>query len=348
MRLLLAAGADASKVYGAEANGGSLAGATALHRAVGRQQEALVPLLTTQANMRHTWQGNTPLHLALAPGGLPGVVQALVAAGSPVGVADADGVTAMAIAAGSNNAVHRALLPAMVRRECERYKQLQHARAGHHQHLEQQQQQVVEQQDPAAILTAVVDAVSALLGGSAAPASTKNPDICMSCIQGVMEVLGGATASRLMQKVLVKCTAADAAAGAAAAAPGGGAAAAGPAAAGGIHAVQLMKALSRGCSAALKQKVQVTKQRLQLINRLQQLLPAAFQQPQEQQQRRRQRRGAGVAAGAQGAEQAANGDLSAQAMAAAQAGNWQQFVQLWEQLTGQQSAVACCLMWSSS
>lgn len=324
VRLLLAAGADASRPYGAEGAFG-LDGASVLHRMVQLKRAAMVPLLSTPANMRCVWEGNTPLHLALAAGCAPSMAQALVAAGSPVGLPNADGATAMSLAAGSTNAAHRALLPAMVRRECERYKQLQHGR---------QQQQQHQDQDGAAILTAVVDAVSALLEECAAPASSKNTDICMSCIEGMMKALGGAAASRLMEQVLAKCMTADAAAGAAAAAPGGVAAAdnaaVAPAAAAGKCSVRLVKALSKGCFAALEPLMQ---QRWQLTNRLQHLVTAPCEQAlgvaQPQKKRRRGRQEADPAATAEGAQQAVTDtQLSARAMAAAQDEDWQRFVQL--------------------
>jgi ankyrin repeat protein len=324
VEVLLAAGADPDRLYGAEAvtpSGWILAGASPLHRAVERERIALVPMLATPANMRRLWEGDTPLHLAL-PAGLPvSMAQALVAAGSPAGVANTAGATAMSLAAGSENVLLKRLLPEMVRGECERYKQPQQGVAGQQQ---QQAQGDEQQQAPAAVLAAAVDAVHALLEGSADAPSSKNPDIVMDCIQGVMEVLGAAHASSLVQQVLEKCVASDAAKSAEGA--------------GSCCTVQLVKALSKGCSAALEPLMQ---QRWGLTNRLQQLVTAPCEQLPSKQQCGGRRRGAGAAVGAEGLQEAApDMPLSAQAMAAAQAGDWQQFVQLWDQLTGQQLALA--------
>jgi ankyrin repeat protein len=318
VELLVGAGADPDKLYDPEegaAAGNILAGASSLHLAVVTWQTALVPLLATPANMRCAWRGSTPLHLALRPGRPPSMAQDLVAAGSPVGVVDADGMTAMSLAAGSKNVLFERLLPDMVRGECGRIKQLL--------------QGVVAQQQPQklapdAVLAAVTDALYALLEGSADSPTSRNPDIVVACIQVVLEVLGGAAGSSLMQQVLGKCMAADAAR----SAEGEG----------GRCSMQLVAALSKGCSAALEPLMQ---QRWALTNRLQQLVTAACEKPPSRQPRGRGRQAAGAAAGgAEGPQQAGTDlPLSAQAMAAAQAGDWQQLVQLWEQLQGQQQAL---------
>jgi hypothetical protein len=108
---------------------------------------------------------------------------------------------------------------------------------------------------------------------------------------------------------------------------------------GGGSALQLTQALSKGCSAALEPLMQ---QRWHLTNRLQHLVTAPYKQPPAapQQQLGRIQRGAGAAAEAAQQQAVKNNQLAAQAMAAAQAGDWHQFVQLWDQLTGQQPGLA--------
>jgi ankyrin repeat protein len=346
MRLLLAAGADPSKPFGAGATngqGGNLAGGTCLHRAVGKGQTELVPLLATPASMRQTWHGLTPLHVALAVEGRVIMAQALVTAGSPAWVANPDGITAMSLAADSKDAAIRALLPAMVRGECERYKQQQQQQGGvdHQQQLKRledclrqlwgKKQGIEQQQDPAAVLAAVVDAVYVLLKGSRI-ASSEKQDTFSACVQSIMDVLEAAIASHVMQLVLSVCKQIDA--------RGDAAAAAAAAGVGERYSccMQLATALSRGCSAALEPLMQ---QRWGLTNRLQQLVAAASQQSSASPQRRRS-----GAAGAQATQQQAvtEQQLAAQAMEAAHGHKWQQFVQLWDQLQGRQPALACRLL----
>jgi hypothetical protein len=214
----------------------------------------------------------------------------------------------MTLAAGSSDAAIRALLPAMVRGECGRYKRLQ------------QHKQDEQQQDPAAVLAAVVDGVYALLEGTPAAACPEHLDTVTARLKGVLEVLGGAAASSLVQQVLGNCTTAEQGG----VANAGNAAVVPAAAAGGTRALQLAKALSKGCSAVLTPQMQ---QRRKVANRLQQLVATTpLAAPQQQQP--------GAAAAAEESQQVVTDkQLFAQAKAAAGAGDWQHFVQLWEQLT---------------
>jgi ankyrin repeat protein len=344
VEVLLAAGADPNKLYGAAAvtveSGSSMGGATVLHRAVQLGHTAVVPLLATPANMRHFWLGYTPLHVALMGGRPPSMAQALVAAGSPAGIDNQGGVTAMRMAAESSDAAIRALLPAMVRRECKRYQQLQVGREAQQQlgrrvaaWCRQRCGEEQQQQDPAAVLAAVVVAMYTLLRVSAAT-STKSPDVCMACIQSVLGVLEGAAASPVMDLLLSLCIVADTQAATL------GADAAAAAEGHGSCCLPLVKALGKGCSAALQPLMQ---QRRLLTNRLQQLVAAPLQQPPppaapQQQQGPEQR--AGAAAGEAPHQAVTDKQLAAQATAAAHAREWKRFVQLWEQLLGRQRAAA--------
>jgi ankyrin repeat protein len=187
VEVLLQAGADPERLYGAAAkvpDGPSMEGATLLHRAVAGRFQAAVPLLATPANMCRLWRGKTPLHLAVSSieaidwlrhvlvaagegdmdmgGSIYSIIKALVEAGSPAGLPDADGNTALALAAGSRDILLVELvMPAMVRNECKRYKQLLQVEEGR-----QQQQQ--QQQDAGAVRAGIVDGVYALLVATAA------------------------------------------------------------------------------------------------------------------------------------------------------------------------------------
>jgi ankyrin repeat protein len=215
VEVLLAAGADPDKLYmlaDAAAEQGSLAGVSALYRAVQLRRTAMVPLLATPSNMRSCWEGQTPLHRALALGEAGvGMAQALVAAGSPAGVRDNAGATAMALAAGSREATIRALLPAMVRRECDHYQQLQRSTQGPQHQQQEQQRQLQEEENEgkggqqpglAAVLAAVVEGVSALVSATAATGLGWDPEPVAQCFRAVMEVLGPAVGGGLLQLVL--------------------------------------------------------------------------------------------------------------------------------------------------
>jgi ankyrin repeat protein len=231
VKVLLAAGADPDKLYGAEDGDNSLAGATVLHKAAQLEYAAVVPLLATPRNMRRLWKGKTALHLALTKRWSwqrrtdTSAAKALVTAGSPVGVANAEGITALALAAGSGDAGVRALVPAMVRMECARYKQLQQGAAGQQRQRQQQdEEEGVEEQEPAAVLAAVFASVSALLeataaadleaaaaaegtaagaqAASAGEGSSHQP--LLGCFKAVLEVLGEAAAGDMLQQLLSK------------------------------------------------------------------------------------------------------------------------------------------------
>jgi ankyrin repeat protein len=309
VELLIAAGADASKLYGADPEAPTNLGATALHCVVQMGHLALVPLLATPANLHHLWQGQTPLHLALGVGCQPSMVQALMAAGAPLGVRNAAGATALVQAARSTDAGVRALLPAMVRRECVNYKQPQ--QSSHDQQQEQPVQQAME-----ACLVSIGVAVNVLMLAHAAAVSNSTRDVATSCIQVVKEMVGGSDTSQLVQVVLLACKLWDLEH------PGWGTS----------KVLLVMQGLTSACCAALEPLMQ---QRWRVTSRLEQLVPA----PQQHQQP------ANAAAGGNDARAADSGShLSAQAMAAATGGDWPRFVQLWEQLMGRQPAQASRLM----
>jgi ankyrin repeat protein len=200
VEVLVAAEADASKLYGADARtaaGQSFVGATVLHRAVQLGRAAAVPLLATPHNMRRMWKGGTPLHMALAAGQAE-IAQALLAAGSPAGLRDTAGDTAMCLAACSGSAALRLLLPGMISREW----------VGDQQQQQQQQGGVV--QDPAAGPLAVCQGLCALLGGpleqpEQADGPTQPPQLLAACFEAVLEVGGVAEASSLLELVMRIC-----------------------------------------------------------------------------------------------------------------------------------------------
>jgi ankyrin repeat protein len=196
VEVLLGAGADPDRLHGAGAGppeGPSLEGASPLHRAVALGCGDAVRLLSTPGNLCRLWEGKTPLHLALsmvgpddwlidAMGGVfggmfgplsvlsgSGLMKVLLDAGSPAGVSDADGNTALALAARSHNPFTARLVPAMVRAECRRYKQLVEGEEG------SKQQQGDQQQDAGAVRVAVVDGVYALLVAAAAAKQAEHP-----------------------------------------------------------------------------------------------------------------------------------------------------------------------------
>jgi ankyrin repeat protein len=361
VEVLLAAGADRNKLYGpaaVTANGSSLAGATGLHRAVQLKHTALVPLLATPANMRHLWQGDTPLHMALyaaeeepgeeEKGAAVQIAQALVAAASPAGVPDSLSSTAMWVAATSSRVEVQDLLPAMVRRECERYKQLQQEEQARQQQpllqlqslqLQQRQRrqpQSEEQQDPAAVLAAVVDAVMAWLNETAAASSVGGLKQGVACLQMVMEVLGEAAASSMVQQLLVDAQGVD-----------------DPATGSGVVTL-LCRVVHR---AWYKVVFPLMQQRWRVTNRLQQLVTHTL--PQQQKQPHWQRPAPDdVAAGASGGEAGVQevdcrgcrvcqcSELSARAAAAAGAGQWGLFMEVLEQLTGLHEACGGAVMYT--
>jgi ankyrin repeat protein len=323
VEVLMAAGADPNQLYGAAAvttGGGSLAGATSLHPAVQLRHKGLVPLLATPSNMRREWGGRTPLHLALSAVkraqydcSSPAVkmAQALVAAGSPAGVPNRKGVTAMSMAASSKNAALTALLPAMVRRECEMCKEHQEDTAA------QQQQKGAGKQQAPALPAAVASSMYALAAAAGRPAET--PRLGTACFKGVMEVLGEAAAGSLLQQLLAKAGSKTGKA------------------AGSRVPLQLAQMMHKGW---FSEVLPLMQRRWRVINRMEKLLPDPTrhqnQQPQPQQ----------APTGMPCAFSQCPG-LSAQAAAAARAGQWPLFVQLLDQLTGLHeacgAAVVCVL-----
>jgi ankyrin repeat protein/uncharacterized membrane protein YgcG len=209
---LLAAGADPDQLHGAGAedgHGSSLEGMNPLYRAVQLVHHSIVPLLATPVNLHQTWEGQTPLHMALDAEDAV-MAAALVAAGAPAGVPDPDGATPMSWAAATSNAGLWKLLPAMVRGECERYKQLLKDREATHQQqqqLEEEQRQAEEEEeeDPAAELHHVIDSVGSLLEVTAAGGASAPTDALTGCFRVFLEVLGPAAASDLLQKLLDTC-----------------------------------------------------------------------------------------------------------------------------------------------
>jgi ankyrin repeat protein len=336
---LMAAGADPNRLYGEEAtddSGNSISG-TPLHWAVQRGHTAAVPLLATPHNVRYVWRGQTALHVALAAGQAE-MAQALVTAGSPVGVADTAGATATSLAAGSGDAALRALLAAMVRSECEWYKQLQQGVADQQRRQQQDNEDGGEgQQGPAAVLAAVATAVSTLLEVTAAikgVAASGTHEQGVACFTAAMEVCGRASASTVLQTIMERCSAVNAPA------------------AGSSLAMQLLRVLHSGWSGALEPLLQARRE--VLFRRLQELVLQPMQSREQLQQLQEEAvAGAGAAAGSNNqqapAEQLLGGELchyiSSQVQAAAVAGQWQMFVRLLEKLTGRDPGQASNLLY---
>lgn len=345
VKVLLAAGADPDKLYGAgarDATGWSIQGANTLHRAVYRGHEALVPLLATPTNMRRLSGDATPLHLALigaefgseSEGEEHGLrmAHALMAAGSPVGVANGSQPTALHMAAILSRPGVQALLPAMMRRECERYKQLQQEEEARRQQpllqLQRQRQRQlhsIEQQAPAAVLAGVVKAMSAWLRTAAAASPARGLKQGVACLQVVMEVLGKAAAGSLVQQLLLQAQGLD-----------------DSATRGGVVAV-LCRVLH---SAWYKEVFPLMQQRWRVTNRLKQLVTHTLppQQPPPWDRPAPDDAAAEAAAAVGGGgEQVVDcrrcsvcqcPTLSAKAAAAAGAGHWGAFMEVLEQLMG--------------
>jgi hypothetical protein len=295
VEVLVAAGADANKLYGAAANmaaDSSLEGATMLHRAVQLGDAAAVPLLATPHNMRHVWAGRTPLHMALVAGEAE-MAQAMVTAGSPTGVSDMDGTTALCLAARSCSAALRLLLPAMMRREWNDY---------------QQQKQGARPRDPGAVPPTVLEAMCTLLLTNRSFELDADPHshatsggLGTTCFEAILEVAGVTAASSLLRQVVYRCRES------------------GDAAAGSGVALDLVMTIHRGWLAALDPLLQV---RWKWANRLQRLV-------NPQQQKGWCSRAASCPPRLD-EEQA----LTMGATAAAHAQRWPLFVQLMERLTG--------------
>jgi ankyrin repeat protein len=327
MEALLAAGADADKLYGAQLGDefeANLVGATVLHLAVQWCHAAAVPLLATPGNLRQVWAGHTPLMLAVSAGKAH-IAHLLVAAGSPAGVPSLGRVAPMVLAARSSNAALRVLLPAMVRNECEAYQQQQ--RRSQQQQQQQQEEGHSQHSAPAALLATTISSVSNLLAATAAAGSAWFPEqsIGVSCFSTVAELLGPAAASGLLYWVLRSGR-------------GLGALYRG-------YNTQLLKVLHSGWLAALEPVLQV---RQRWANRLQRLVTWS---PQQQ---GGGGGGGGVAGegqpGLQQQQQQQEPDAAltfvAQAKAAAAAGDWRMFVRVLEQLTGSQPSRASTVLYA--
>jgi ankyrin len=200
LEALLAAGADPDKVLGEGAldcNGVSIAGASTLFYAALSSHTDAIRLLANPTRLRQrSWRGQTPLHQALYLD-KPDMAQLLMAAGSPAGVTDNNLNTAMDLAARSSKPELRALLPAMVRGECELHLQQQQ------QEEEQGQQEGQEGQvEHAAVPAAVAKPVHSLLRGCSAAGEEQGLQQAVPCISMVLDVLGPTAASCLLQQVM--------------------------------------------------------------------------------------------------------------------------------------------------
>jgi hypothetical protein len=198
----------------------------------------------------------------------------------------------------------RALLPDMVRHECQLYQQLQQEQG-------QGQQEEEGQQEPAAVLAAVLDGVFMLLVAMSAGGVQDSPDPLLGCFKAVMEVLGEAAAASLLEEVLSRAQAAP-----------------NPEASSGM-----MQRLHRMLVQAWLAELQpLMRQRWAMTNRLQALVTQPLQLLRQQ-----------PAQPMPYNEQWAlsqNALLAAQAATAAAAGQWQVLLQLVEQLAGLHEANA--------
>jgi ankyrin repeat protein len=195
VEMLLAAGANPDVLYGegGRDRDGSIAGLSTLFAAVRVGHAAAIQLLATPHLLRQTWQGQTPLHRALYEGKAD-IAQLLIAAGSPAGVPDAAGATAMSLASASIDPALRRLLPAMMRGECELQLQVLQ---------KQQQQHKVGEGGRAAVPAALVDMLYGLVE-TAWLVTNHWQAVC--CIDMVLEVLGPPAATRMLRQVLQRCT----------------------------------------------------------------------------------------------------------------------------------------------
>jgi hypothetical protein len=187
VRVLVAAGADSSKLYGP----GDWEGAMPLHCAVqqgGKRAPGRVVLLATPTTVCHIWKGQTPLHLALTAN-KAGVARALVEAGAPPGLRNNAGATALSLAARHGNAGIREMIPAMVRSDCKLFHQ--------EQQQQQQQRRGTQARNLASIVGDTCNALRDLLAHRQLP--------CVAdCIAAVVEVLGAAAASSLVRQVMLR------------------------------------------------------------------------------------------------------------------------------------------------
>jgi ankyrin repeat protein len=324
VQALLAAGADPDKLLGADAVDGdddSIEGHSPLYRAVDLDYSALVPLLATPTNLRQVCgEGDTPLTLAIVNGKLE-MAQLLVGVGSPAGLRDPEGFTAMQLAVQSTDPAMRALLPAMVRGECRLYlEQQQEGKEGQQQGQQQAGQEEEQQQDPAAVLAVVADAVCDLLKISAAPGPFEGYAEAVSIFSAVMDVLEEAAASSLLQQVVQVCEELK------------------ESEANSQCALQLIRAVHSGWVAALEPLLQ---QRQKVTSRLQWLVTQPLAQ-RAQVQEAWDSEDAQVASAVRGyvsqlvslRKQQVADEAYSQALAASEAAQWQQFVQQLEPLAG--------------
>lgn len=291
------------------------------------KRTAAVSLLATPANLRQTCDaGDTPLTYALYYN-MPEVAQFLVAAGSPAGLRDPEGLTAMQLAVKSSNPAIRVLLPAMVRSECKLYLQLL-TEGKDKQQQEQGQQQAgqevnQQQQDPAAVLAAVADAVCDLLKVSAVPGPFEGYAQLVSVLSAAMDVLEEAAPSSLLQQVVQVCEEVK------------------ESEADSQCALQLIRAVHSGWAATLEPLLH---QRQTVTSRLQWLVTQPLQH-RAQVQEAWDSEDAQIASTVRGyvfhlvsyRKQQATDEAYSQALAASEASQWQQFVQHLEQMEQEQA-----------
>lgn len=209
---LVAAGASADVQYGVlakDAKGRSLYSHSMLHRAVENGCAAMVRILATPGSVCRIWQGQTPLQLALSMGKAESG-RALFAAGGFEGPPDSKAAV-MTLAATSSSPGMAALLPPMVGKECERYKQLQQEAEskkqlqqgkGQRGPTQRQSAQQPKRQDPETLMAAVARAVSQLLRNMGAASAARLAEVGAACFGMALEVLGVAGARKLLRLVM--------------------------------------------------------------------------------------------------------------------------------------------------
>jgi ankyrin repeat protein len=310
---LLAAGASADKVYGAaavDATGASIAGASLLHRAVEHVSTSLVHQLATPANLCCMWRGQTPLHLALCNGKAE-AARTMIAAGAPPAELLLSRSTNMTLAAKSSSSAIQALLPVMVRRDCELLKQLLQDNACY--------KQLQQGKSQPAVLVALAWGVVQLLDNDDHP--TGSAEQVTSCFRIALEVLGVAGASKLARLVM-RYTRID------------------DPASNWVLMWKVVRAVHTGWLA--ESKALIVQRRLVNMQRV-----LALQQQQQQGEVVEEMAAGGPQQEVAGGPQH-NGvefeDVQAQAVAAADAGYWVLFVQHLEQLTALRPAQATDLL----
>jgi ankyrin repeat protein len=336
---LIAAGADVDRVPGVETMYGVTTHfeCTLLHWAVSQGLAAAVPLLANPSNLRLCWhRGHTPMALAMVNKDVA-VAQALLAAVPPAERHHTWLYDAWTYAVDNKVPAIRALVPGMLRDECELYKQLLQQRQG------VGKQEGRGQRNPAAVLAAVASGLWGALSPTAVDAEglPAVADQGVACFRVVLEVLGLPSAGGCLQQVLQTVESIDQSVGR------------------GEATRQLLWVLHSGWLEGLQPLLQV---RQQAVNPLQEMLgtlPPGRQRQQQQQQQQHADGSEGgtsssAAAGAQnvqssscaGVHGSTQGSVPGpspekQALAAARAGQWEEFVQHLEQLTGLQPARAC-------